>query len=111
MQTPFANRAIKNSKWIILLIFFIVLKIKKHQKIVDISVVVPIWKDREHVSHFVKSVELFLQNAAQSHEIIFCVVSSSDGFKSAVKDLCNKNQKIKAISFSSRAGQSENSLS
>ena len=87
-------------------------EVRKTKKIesMDISIVVPIWNDRESITPFLESIEPLLQGCAVNYEIIFCVDPSTDGTESAVRDFCRKSNKIKAIFLASRAGQPESTL-
>jgi dolichol-phosphate mannosyltransferase len=77
---------------------------------VELSVVVPIWNDRENVSPFLESIEPLLESCVGSYEVIFCVDPSTDGTELTIRDFCKRNRKIKGIFFASRAGQPESSL-
>ena len=84
-------------------------ELEKKQDI-EISVVVPIWNDKESIFPFLESIEPLLRNAVDTYEIIFCVDPSSDGTESTIVDYCKGNKKIKAIFLASRAGQPESTL-
>jgi glycosyltransferase involved in cell wall biosynthesis len=77
---------------------------------VEVSVVVPIWNDRESIIPFLEQIEPLLVSSVESYEIIFCVDPSDDGTEQAIKEICFTNSRIKAIFFAARAGQPQSTL-
>jgi len=77
---------------------------------IEISVIVPIWNDKENILSFLSSVEPHLKISAKQYEIIFCVDPSDDGTESALVKICESNANVKAIFFAARAGQPESTL-
>jgi len=83
---------------------------QRKSKNIEVSVVVPIWNDRENIKPFLEAVEPLLGEHTVNYEVIFCVDPSSDGTESVIVDICDGNEKIKAIFFAARAGQPESTL-
>jgi dolichol-phosphate mannosyltransferase len=77
---------------------------------IDVSVVVPIWNDRESIIPFLEQVEPLLETSVENYEIIFCVDPSDDGTEQTIREICLSNSKVKAIFFAARAGQPQSTL-
>ena len=72
---------------------------------VEISVVVPIWNDKESIQPFLSTLIPLLNESTTSFEIIFCVDPSRDGTEQTLIDFSKSDSRVKALFFASRCGQ------
>jgi glycosyltransferase involved in cell wall biosynthesis len=78
---------------------------KSEDKSVEISIVVPIWNDAESIQPFLNELEKFILEETKRYEIIFCVDPSTDNTEMQVKNLVQRDKRIRALFFATRAGQ------
>jgi len=71
---------------------------------IDISVVVPVYKEADNINPFLSRTVKVLENLG-SYEIIFCLDPSSDDSESNIKKSMKTNKSIKLIKMSRRFGQ------
>ncbi|WDP90805.1 MAG: glycosyltransferase family 2 protein [Desulfobacter sp.] len=71
----------------------------------EVSVVVPVYGCRECLGELVKRLEKALIQIADNYEIILVNDDSPDGAWTAIKDLTQKDSRIKGINFSRNFGQ------
>jgi glycosyltransferase involved in cell wall biosynthesis len=72
---------------------------------VDLSVIVPVYKEASNIRPFLVEVEKTLSSLAIAYEVIFCLDPSPDDTESIIKKEIERNQNIKLIVFSRRFGQ------
>ena len=72
---------------------------------IDISVVVPVYKEEESIRPFLARMVPVLLNMAVRYEIIFCLDPSPDRSQQIVEDEIQTNPNVKLIVFSRRFGQ------
>ena len=82
----------------------------KQDKEIELSVVVPIWNDKENILPFLQKIEPLLKESARSYEVIFCVDPCNDGTELTLKEICKSSSHIKSIFFAARAGQPQSTL-
>jgi glycosyltransferase involved in cell wall biosynthesis len=75
-----------------------------------ISFVVPVWNDESAMEIFANKMICLLNGIEYDYEIIFCVDPYPDNTKEKILNLFEKNNKIKAIFFSKRIGQSASTM-
>lgn len=71
----------------------------------EISVVVPVYRERGNIRPFLSRMESVLHDLALSYEIIFCLDPSPDGTEQAIMEEINRNPRIRLVVFSRRFGQ------
>ncbi len=75
-------------------------------KTVDLSIIVPVYKEEKNIQPFLERVEKMLQNAKiNSYEIIFCMDPPPDRTEEVITEAINRNPHIKLLVFSRRFGQ------
>lgn len=72
---------------------------------IDISVVVPVYKEEESIRPFLVRMVPVLLKMAVNYEIIFCLDPSPDRSQQIVEDEIQTNPNVKLIVFSRRFGQ------
>jgi glycosyltransferase involved in cell wall biosynthesis len=72
---------------------------------VDLSVIVPIFKEGENIKPFLDRTENVLNKMGISYEIIFCLDPSPDNSEQVVLQEIERNSNIKLLLFSRRFGQ------
>jgi dolichol-phosphate mannosyltransferase len=72
---------------------------------VDISVVVPVYKEETNVAPFLKRLRPALDAIGGSYEVIFCLDPSPDGTEREIMKEIDRDGRIKLIVFSRRFGQ------
>ncbi|MDM8542678.1 glycosyltransferase family 2 protein [Desulfococcaceae bacterium HSG9] len=77
---------------------------KSNEKI-DISIIVPVYKEENNIRPFLERMEKTLRSITDPYEIIFCLDPSPDCTKEVIIDEINRNSNIKLIVFSRRFGQ------
>ena len=75
-----------------------------------ISFVVPVWNDESAMEIFANKMICLLNGIEYDYEVIFCVDPYPDNTKEKILNLFEKNNKIKAIFFSKRIGQSASTM-
>lgn len=72
---------------------------------VDISLVVPVFKEEENIRPFVERTETVFSRMSVSYELIFALDPSPDKSEEVILSLINRNPRIKLLVFSRRFGQ------
>ena len=72
---------------------------------IDISVIVPVYKEQENIVTFVNRLEKTLNSLNKKYEIIFALDPSPDDTEKVIKEEIKKNSNIKLLVFSRRFGQ------
>lgn len=71
----------------------------------ELSVVVPVYKEEDNVSEFVRRVVPILSAITAQFEIIFAMDPSPDKTEAVLSDLHRKDPRVKLLKFSRRFGQ------
>ena len=71
----------------------------------DISIVVPVYKESENIRPFLERMEKVLHSMKVRYEILFCLDPSPDRTEEVIGKEINRNLNIKLIVFSRRFGQ------
>lgn len=72
---------------------------------VDISVVVPVYKEETNIRPFLERIEPVLAKLSQRYEIVFCLDPSPDRTEQVIQDEIQRDRRIKLVVFSRRFGQ------
>ncbi|GAX62984.1 glycosyltransferases [Candidatus Scalindua japonica] len=72
---------------------------------VDLSIVVPLYNERESISILHNSLKLNLSNSGKNYEIVFVDDGSNDGSFDILMDIYGKNDRIKIIQLRKRFGK------
>lgn len=72
---------------------------------VDISLVVPVYKEEANIRPFLERVEHVFKKMSVQYEIIFALDPSSDQTEFIIQEEINRNPQIKLLVFSRRFGQ------
>ena len=72
---------------------------------VDISVVVPVYKEESNIAPFVQRITCLFQKMGCTYEIIFALDPSPDDTEESILKEINSNPNIKLLVFSRRFGQ------
>ncbi len=72
---------------------------------VDISVVVPVYKEEANIGPFLERMEPVLEAISPRYEILFCLDPSPDRTEEVVQAEIQRNPRIKLVVFSRRFGQ------
>jgi polyisoprenyl-phosphate glycosyltransferase len=72
---------------------------------VDLSVVVPVYKEEDNIRPFLARLEPVLARISEDYEILFCLDPSPDRTEEAITREIQRNRRIKLIVFSRRFGQ------
>lgn len=72
---------------------------------VDISIVVPVYKEEKNIYPFLARTEQVMKEMQVSYEIIFCLDPSPDQTETRILEEINRNSQIKLLIFSRRFGQ------
>src|SRR3990167_2160166 len=72
---------------------------------IEISVVVPVYKEANNIKAFLQRVEHVFNNNNLSYEILFCMDPSPDNTESVIQEAIERNPSIRLIVFSRRFGQ------
>lgn len=72
---------------------------------VEISVVVPVYKEERNIRPFLERVEKVMEGLGKSYEIIFALDPSPDNTEEVILQEINRNPHIKLLVFSRRFGQ------
>ncbi len=85
-------------------------KINKINKLIEIrpfvSVVVPVYNERENVPILYRSIRSILNGLHRSFEVIFVDDGSRDGTRDALREITAKDKRVKAVLFRRNFGQS-----
>lgn len=76
----------------------------------NLSVVVPVYKEEKNISEFLRRINPILARAARSHEIIFAMDPSPDRTEEVILEHREKDPSIKLLKFSRRFGQPKATL-
>lgn len=71
----------------------------------DLSIVVPVYKEAENIRPFLARVESVLGGMSLAYEIIFAMDPSTDNTEEIIQLEIHRNNNIKLITFSRRFGQ------
>lgn len=71
----------------------------------DISLVVPVYKEEANIRPFLKRAEAVFEKMCVSYEIIFALDPSPDNTEAVILEEINRNMNIKLLVFSRRFGQ------
>jgi glycosyltransferase involved in cell wall biosynthesis len=74
-------------------------------KLLDISIIVPVYKEASNIIPFLKRIENVLEKMAVRYEILFCLDPSPDNTEEVIQAEINRNTNLKLIIFSRRFGQ------
>jgi dolichol-phosphate mannosyltransferase len=72
---------------------------------VELSVVVPVYREERNIPEFVRRVQPILEKEVQQHEIIFALDPSPDRSEEVILELRAADPRIKLLKFSRRFGQ------
>jgi glycosyltransferase involved in cell wall biosynthesis len=72
---------------------------------VELSVVVPVYREERNIPEFVRRVQPILEKQVQQHEIIFALDPSPDRSEEVILELRAADPRIKLLKFSRRFGQ------
>jgi len=71
----------------------------------ELSVIVPVYKEERNVPEFLRRIRPILQGCVKDFEIIFCLDPSSDRTQEVILEAREKDPSIKLLAFSRRFGQ------
>ena len=72
---------------------------------VDISVVVPVFKEAANIRPFLERMEPVLASISERYEILFCLDPSPDTTEQMIAAEIERNRRIRLVVFSRRFGQ------
>lgn len=72
---------------------------------VEISVVVPVYKEEGNIPEFLRKMTPILESLTPDYEIIFSMDPSPDGTERVILEAREKDERIKLLKFSRRFGQ------
>jgi len=72
---------------------------------VEITVVVPVYKEEKNIRPFLERMEPALQAISERYEILFCLDPSPDNTEQVIAAEIQRNRRIKLVVFSRRFGQ------
>lgn len=72
---------------------------------IQISVVIPVYKEEKSIVPFLKRLEPVLKRMNLSYEILFCLDPCSDATEQVISDEIARNPNIRLVVFSRRFGQ------
>jgi polyisoprenyl-phosphate glycosyltransferase len=75
------------------------------QSVIQISVVVPVYKEEGNIDEFLRRVTPILENISEAFEIIFALDPSPDRTEEKILEARNRDDRIKLLKFSRRFGQ------
>jgi dolichol-phosphate mannosyltransferase len=75
------------------------------EETVDISVVVPVYKEEASIRPFLARMEPVLASISARYEILFCLDPSPDKTEQVIVDEIQRDRRIKLVVFSRRFGQ------
>jgi dolichol-phosphate mannosyltransferase len=71
----------------------------------DLSVVVPVYKEEANIRPFLERMEGVLRGITEHYEILFCLDPSPDRTEQVIVDEMQRNRRVKLVVFSRRFGQ------
>jgi len=75
------------------------------ERTIEISVVVPVYKEESNVGPFLRRLEPVLEAISPDHEILFCLDPSPDDTEREILRHIERNPRVRLIVFSRRFGQ------
>jgi dolichol-phosphate mannosyltransferase len=72
---------------------------------VDISVVVPVYKEEANIEPFLRRLEPVLERISPNYEVVFCLDPSPDATEAEIMRHIERNPRVRLIVFSRRFGQ------
>ncbi len=72
---------------------------------IDISVVVPVFKEEANIRPFLERMEPVLASISERYEIVFCLDPSPDNTEGVIAKEIERNRRIRLVVFSRRFGQ------
>lgn len=72
---------------------------------IEISVVVPVYKEEASIAPFLRRLEPVLDGLSHAYEILFCLDPSPDGTETEIVRHIERNPKVRLLVFSRRFGQ------
>jgi dolichol-phosphate mannosyltransferase len=72
---------------------------------VDISIVVPVYKEETNIRSFLDRVEPVLAKLSERYEILFCLDPSPDRTEEVIQAEIQRDRRVKLVVFSRRFGQ------
>jgi polyisoprenyl-phosphate glycosyltransferase len=72
---------------------------------IDISIVVPVYKEEANIGPFLARMEPALASISERYEILFCLDPSPDRTEDVIQAEIQRNRRIKLVVFSRRFGQ------
>jgi dolichol-phosphate mannosyltransferase len=76
----------------------------------ELSVVVPVYKEEKNIPEFLKRIVPILEGITQDYEVIFSMDPSPDRTEHLVREFNQSNSRIKLLKFSRRVGQPKATL-
>jgi len=73
--------------------------------LVNLSVVIPVYKEAGNINFFLERAEPVLEKISADYEILFCLDPSPDQTEAVIMKEIERNARIKLIVFSRRFGQ------
>lgn len=77
----------------------------KTEERVDISVVVPVYKEEANIRPFLARMEAVLEALSPRYEILFCLDPSPDRTEQVIQEEIQRNPRVRLVVFSRRFGQ------
>lgn len=74
-------------------------------QVVDVSIVVPVYNERESLEELQERLDLTLRSTGQAFEILYVDDGSTDGSAQVLRRLCEKYDQVKLIRFNRNYGQ------
>jgi polyisoprenyl-phosphate glycosyltransferase len=75
------------------------------EEAIDISVVVPVYKEEASIRPFLARMEPVLEAISERYEIVFCLDPCPDKTEQVIVEEIQRNRRIKLVVFSRRFGQ------
>lgn len=75
------------------------------QERIDISLVVPVYKEETSIRRFLERVEPVLESISPRYEILFCLDPCPDRTEQVIQAEIERNRRVKLVVFSRRFGQ------
>jgi dolichol-phosphate mannosyltransferase len=75
------------------------------EETIDISVVVPVYKEEASIRPFLERMEPVLASISEHYEIVFCLDPCPDKTEHVIVEEIQRNRRIKLVVFSRRFGQ------
>jgi dolichol-phosphate mannosyltransferase len=72
---------------------------------IDISVVVPVYKEEANITPFLERVRPVLANISERWEVLFCLDPSPDRTEAVIRKAGEQDRRVKLLVFSRRFGQ------